>query len=125
MQRREFLSAAAVAAVGGAMSNASDGGSAAPINPGVEAWRREFPALTQRVNGHPLAYLDSAATTLRPNAVIDAMSRFYRAENANPGGALHTLARRASQTYEGARRTVAEFITAADPNEVVFTRGTT
>ena len=88
-------------------------------------WRADFPALGQRVDGHPLVYLDSAATTLRPNSVIDAITRFYRTDNANPGAALHTLARRASERYEGARRTIAGFIGAADPMELVFTRGTT
>jgi cysteine desulfurase/selenocysteine lyase len=92
---------------------------------GVEEWRRHFPTLAQEVNGHPLAYLDSAATTLRPSSVIDAVADFYRRDNANPGATLHTLARRANEVYAGARRTVAEFINAADPGEVVFTRGTT
>jgi cysteine desulfurase / selenocysteine lyase len=125
MQRREFLGAAAAAAVGGTRS-ASNTVSVEPFaGAGVAEWRRHFPALTQEVNGLPLAYLDSAATTLRPNGVIDAIATFYRGENANPGAALHTLARRASATYEGARATVARFINAADPAEVVFTRGTT
>src|SRR5688500_14853768 len=118
MQRREFvgvLGAAAMVRVGGLEKGRS----------GVEEWRSHFPALKQDVNGQPLAYLDSAATTLRPNAVIDAIANFYRNENANPGAALHALARRASESYEGARRTIAEFIGANDPMEVVFTRGTT
>ena len=91
----------------------------------VEEWRNHFPALFQEVNGHPLAYLDSAATTLRPNQVIDALVYYYRTENANPGAALHTLARRSAAIHDGARRIVADFIGAADPGEVVFTRGTT
>jgi cysteine desulfurase/selenocysteine lyase len=81
--------------------------------------------LSQSVEGRPLAYLDSAATAQRPDAVIEAIAAFYRQDNANPGRALHALARRASDVYEGARRTVAEFIGAADPMEVIFTRGTT
>jgi SufS family cysteine desulfurase len=88
-------------------------------------WRDHFPALAQEVNGHPLVYLDSAATTQRPNAVIDAIAEFYRRDNANPSGMLHTLARRSNDRYEGARRVVAEFINARDPDEVIFTRGTT
>ncbi len=92
---------------------------------GVEAWRREFPAVHQQVNGHPLAYLDSAATTLRPTEVITAVSRFYEADNANPGAALHTLARRAAQRFGDARARVARFLNASDPAEVVFTKGTT
>ena len=91
----------------------------------VNEWRLQFPALGQEINGQPLAYLDSAATTLRANPVIGAVMRYERMDNANPGAALHTLARRAAAAYEGARRTVAEFINAADPGEIVFTRGTT
>ncbi|HUF35014.1 MAG TPA: aminotransferase class V-fold PLP-dependent enzyme [Gemmatimonadales bacterium] len=88
-------------------------------------WRDRFPALDQRINGHPLVYLDSAATTQRPVDVIDAVADFSRRDNANPSGTLHTLARRAHEHLEGARRTVAEFIGAKDPGEVIFTRGTT
>jgi len=90
-----------------------------------DTWRAAFPALQQEINGKPLAYLDTAATALRPQPVIDAISNFYARDNANPGGALHTLARRANAAMEGARSTVASFIGAADPLEVVFTRGTT
>lgn len=121
MQRREFVGTLGAAAMGTGRGTGWTG-----VQPaGSAEWRDHFPALKQEVNGHPLAYLDSAATTLRPNAVVDAIASFYRTENANPGAALHTLARRASQSYEGARRTVAEFIGAPDPGEVVFTRGTT
>ena len=94
-------------------------------DPSVEEWRAEFPALAQQINGQPLVYLDTAATSLRPRAVIDAIARFYETENANPSGTLHTLARRANDRYEGARATVARFIGAGDPLEIVFTRGTT
>jgi cysteine desulfurase/selenocysteine lyase len=122
MQRREFVGTLGAAA----MASGRVGGWAGEPSTGPNSdWRSHFPALTQEVNGQPLAYMDSAATTLRPNAVIDAIANFYRTENANPGAALHTLARRASASYEGARRTVAEFIGASDPGEVVFTRGTT
>ncbi len=122
--RREFLAAAGVTALAGARSatrqdrfpEASTGGS---------AWRAEFPALSQQVNGRPLAYLDSAATTLRPRGVIDAVSRFYETDNANPAAALHTLARRSAALYGAARARVAAFLNAADPTEVVFTKGTT
>ena len=89
------------------------------------SWRAAFPALAQEINGRPLVYLDSAATTLRPTPVIDALVRFYRTDNANPGATLHTLARRANATLEGARATVASFIGASDPLEICFTRGTT
>jgi cysteine desulfurase/selenocysteine lyase len=91
----------------------------------VERWRADFPALEQTVNGHPLAYLDSAATTQRPAAVLAALMDYYRHDNANPGATLHTLARRAYEQYEGARRTLAAFINASEPDEVVWVRGTT
>jgi cysteine desulfurase / selenocysteine lyase len=91
----------------------------------VKRWRADFPALNQQIDGHPLTYLDSAATTQRPTAVLDAVIDFYRHDNANPGSALHALARRACEQYEGARRTLAGFLNAADPAEVVWTRGTT
>ena len=88
-------------------------------------WRNDFPALNQVVNGKPLIYLDSAATTQRPTAVIDAIQEFYRHDNANPGATLHSLARRAFERYEGARQTVAGFVNAAQPDEIVWTRGST
>ncbi|HVD60467.1 MAG TPA: SufS family cysteine desulfurase [Gemmatimonadaceae bacterium] len=88
-------------------------------------WRSHFPVLNQSVNGVPLAYLDTAATSQRPTAVVDAIVDFYRRDNANPGRTLHSLARRADQDYEGARAIVAKFINATDPLEIVFTRGTT
>src|SRR5688572_4220000 len=83
-----------------------------------------FPALRQQIGGRPLAYLDSAATTLRPQAVIDALADFYATDNANPAP-MHTLARRAASRLTAARQTVARFINAPGPNEVIFTRGTT
>ena len=88
-------------------------------------WRAMFPALDQRVGGKQLVYLDSAATTQRALPVLDEIMDFYRRDNANPGGALHELARRANERYERARRTLATFINAATPAEVVWTRGTT
>lgn len=90
-----------------------------------ENWRVHFPALAQTIAGRPLVYLDTAATSLRPRQVIDAIAEFYRSNNANPGATLHTLARRANADFETARQTVADFIKAGDPLEVVFTRGTT
>jgi cysteine desulfurase/selenocysteine lyase len=87
--------------------------------------RPSFPALDQAVNGRPLAYLDSAATTQRPEPVIEAVAGFYRRDNANPGANLHALARRADACLEQARREVAAFLGAEDPLEVVWTRGTT
>lgn len=88
-------------------------------------WRSHFPALQSRVNGHPLIYFDTAATAQRPRAVIETMSRFYEVTNANPGSTLHTRAREADGVFQAARARVARFINAADPLEVVWTRGTT
>jgi cysteine desulfurase/selenocysteine lyase len=104
---------------------ACSGSRPTPVVQPSPPWRERFPALDQRVEGHPLVYLDSAATTQRPVEVIDAIAEFYRRDNANPSAALHALARRAHDRYEGARQTVAQFIQAEDPGEVVFTRGTT
>jgi cysteine desulfurase / selenocysteine lyase len=87
-------------------------------------WPSVFPALRQSVHGHPLTYLDSAATTLRPQSVIDALVQYYSFDNANPSR-VHTLASRAADHLTAARQTVARFINAADPSEIVFVRGTT
>jgi cysteine desulfurase/selenocysteine lyase len=101
------------------------GGSASSSAREVVRWRADFPALDQTVNSHPLAYLDSAATTQRPAAVLAALLDYYRHDNANPGATLHALARRAYERYEAARRTLAAFINATEPDEVVWVRGTT
>jgi len=92
---------------------------------GVERWRSAFPALDQPIDGRPLIYLDSAATTQRPAAVLDAIIDFYRRDNANPGAALHALARRAHERYEAARATLATFLNAQSADEVIWVRGTT
>ena len=92
---------------------------------GVDVWRSHFPALSQTIEGHPLVYLDTAATSQRPRPVIDAITAFYERDNANPSATLHALARRASRQYDAARETIARFIAATDPLEVAFTRGTT
>ena len=89
------------------------------------ALRRDFPALDQTVNGKPLVYLDNAATSQKPEQVIDALLRYYREDNANVHRGIHELSRRATVAYEEARAKVARFINAADPSEIVFTRGTT
>ena len=86
--------------------------------------RADFASLGQPINGRPLVYLDSAATTLRPAAVIDAIGDFDRYDNANPSPTMHALARRAAERYRDARSTVARFIKAA-PEEIIWTRGTT
>lgn len=91
----------------------------------IEAVRADFPALAQSVHGHPLVYLDSAASAQRPQAVLDAVTAFYREDNANVHRGIHELSRRATERYEGARARVAKFLGAADPAEVIWTRGTT
>jgi len=87
--------------------------------------RADFPTLHQQVHGKPLVYLDNAATAQKPQVVIDTLSRFYERDNANVHRGLHALSMRATDAYEGARARVAKFINAADPAEIVFTRGTT
>lgn len=91
----------------------------------VAAVRRDFPALHQEVNGKPLVYLDNAATSQKPQAVLDALADYYREDNANVHRGIHELSRRATEAYEDARDKVARFIGAADPSEVIWTRGTT
>ena len=88
-------------------------------------WRRFFPALSNSPAGPSFVYLDSAATTQRPVAVLDALTDFYARGNANPGKTQHALARRAHEQYESARQTVATWINAANAEEVVWVRGTT
>ena len=88
-------------------------------------WRRFFPALSNSPAGPSFVYLDSAATTQRPVAVLDALTDFYARGNANPGKSQHALARRAYEQYESARQTVATWINAANAEEVVWVRGTT
>lgn len=89
------------------------------------AVRAQFPALAQEVGGHPLVYLDSAATSQKPQCVIDALSEYYEHDNANVHRGIHELSRRATVAYEGARVKLAKFIGAQDASELVWTRGTT
>lgn len=91
----------------------------------VRGLRRDFPILQERVNGKPLIWFDNAATTQKPQVVIDRLAHFYAHENSNIHRAAHTLAARATDAYENARETVQRFIGAADPSEIVFVRGTT
>jgi cysteine desulfurase/selenocysteine lyase len=93
--------------------------------PAWDSIRDDFPALHQDVNGKPLVYLDNAATTQKPKAVIDALSRFYENDNANVHRGLHVLSMRATEAYEGARSRIGQFIHAAAPEEIILTRGTT
>lgn len=114
--------------------------SAAPLAPGVrapaaaadphpafdvEAVRRDFPILQEKVNGKPLIWLDNAATTQKPKAVIDRLSYFYEHENSNIHRAAHELAARATDAYEDARDTVRRFLNAGSSEEIVYVRGTT
>jgi cysteine desulfurase/selenocysteine lyase len=87
--------------------------------------REEFPALHQTVNGHPLVYLDNAATSQKPRAVIDALVHYYECDNANVHRGIHELSNRATAAFEAARTRVARFINARSADEIVFTRGTT
>ncbi len=87
--------------------------------------RQDFPALHQQVHGKPLVYLDNAATTHKPRAVIEAIARYYERDNSNVHRGLHALSMRSTDAYETARARVARFLNTADPAEVVFTRGTT
>ena len=103
--------------------NSNPGGN--PALGKLQSLRTEFPAFRGRVNGHSLVYLDSAATTQRPRAVIDALTQYYLQKNANPSKSLHTLARQSATLYEKARGTVANFLNARGPDEIVWTRGTT
>ena len=91
----------------------------------VEKVRADFPILHQEVNGQPLVYLDNAATTQKPNAVIDAISDYYRTDNSNVHRGAHALADRATVKFEAARTKVAEFINASDAKQIIWTRGTT
>jgi len=91
----------------------------------VEKVRADFPILHQEVNGQPLVYLDNAATTQKPNAVIDAISDYYRTDNSNVHRGAHALADRATVKFEAARTKVAEFINAPSATQVIWTRGTT
>src|SRR5688572_4943234 len=91
----------------------------------VRRVRAEFPILSTTVYGKPLVYLDNGATTQKPLAVIERISRYYREENANIHRGVYHLSQVATEAYEAARRKVQNFINAADEREVIFTRGTT
>lgn len=91
----------------------------------VPAIRRDFPALQQQVHGKPLAWLDNAATTQKPQSVIDALSHFYQHDNSNIHRGAHTVAARATDAFEQARQKVQAFLGAASAREIVFVRGST
>ncbi|HSC66980.1 MAG TPA: aminotransferase class V-fold PLP-dependent enzyme, partial [Cellvibrio sp.] len=91
----------------------------------IQAIRRDFPILAERVNGKPLVWFDNAATTQKPKSVIERVSYFYEHENSNIHRAAHELAARATDAYEGARNKVARFIGARSPDDIIFVRGAT
>src|SRR5882724_3094468 len=91
----------------------------------VQRVRLDFPILSQQIHGKPLVYLDNAATAQKPRVVLDALRRFYMADNANVHRAVHLLGERATAGYEGAREKIRQFLGAADEREIVFVRGTT
>jgi cysteine desulfurase/selenocysteine lyase len=91
----------------------------------VNSVRRDFPILNERVNGRQLIWLDNAATTQKPQSVIDRLTHFYEHENSNIHRAAHELAARATDAYEGARERVARFLGASSTDEIVFVRGAT
>ncbi len=91
----------------------------------VRRVRADFPILDRQVHGHPLVYLDNAATTQKPQVVLDAMSRYYTRSNANVHRGVHLLSESATEAYEGSRNTVQGFLNAADSSEIIFVRGTT
>ena len=91
----------------------------------VDKIRADFPILHQQVNGQPLVYFDNAATTQKPNAVIDALTNYYRQDNSNVHRGAHTLADRATVKFEAAREKVASFLNSASSKQIIWTRGTT
>ncbi|HSX86348.1 MAG TPA: family 2A encapsulin nanocompartment cargo protein cysteine desulfurase [Cellvibrio sp.] len=91
----------------------------------VHAIRRDFPILSERINGKPLVWFDNAATTQKPKSVIDRINYFYEHENSNIHRAAHELAARATDAYEGARNKIAKFLGAKSPDEIIFVRGAT
>ena len=91
----------------------------------IQAIREQFPVLDQEVNGHPLVYLDSSATSQKPRSVIEAVNNYYRETNSNVHRGVHTLGSRATDLYEGAREKVRQFIGAENTAEIIFNRGTT
>jgi cysteine desulfurase/selenocysteine lyase len=93
--------------------------------PDMESLRQDFPILNQKVHGHPLVYLDNAATSQKPRTVIEALNHFYEHDNANVHRGIHELSRRSTEAYEGARAAAAKFINARSTEEIIFTRGTT
>ena len=99
--------------------------SASSVRLDVASIREDFPILKQRINDKPLVYLDNAATSQKPQAVIDALVNYYTCINSNVHRGVHTLSQRATDAYEESRSKVRQFINAADDKEIIFVRGTT
>ncbi|SMD36521.1 cysteine desulfurase / selenocysteine lyase [Reichenbachiella faecimaris] len=91
----------------------------------IKEIRKQFPILHQQVNGKPLVYFDNAATSQKPQCVIDALTHYYNTDNANIHRGIHTLAERATSAFEDTRKTVAKFLNANETEEIIFTKGTT
>lgn len=91
----------------------------------MNQWKKDFPILFQQVNDHPLIYLDSAATSQKPNSVVEQLAAYYQGYNSNVHRGVHTLGTKATDAYEGARDKVQHFIHAKKREEIIFTRGTT
>jgi len=97
----------------------------AQLGASAEDWRKDFPILDQSVSGHPLVYLDSAASAQQPQSVIDTVARYHQEDHANVHRGVHTLSHRATDAYEGARDKIRDFINASSRTEIVLTSGTT
>ena len=110
---------------GAGLLEGGPGRSSAPADFPVQQIRRDFPILETLVRGRPLVYLDNAATSQKPQSVIDAISRFYGTANANIHRGVYALSEQATVAYDEARARVARFLGASSPSEIVFTRGTT
>jgi cysteine desulfurase / selenocysteine lyase len=91
----------------------------------IAAIRRDFPILNQQINGHPLVYLDNAASSQKPVQVIEAVDQYYRLDNANVHRGVHRLSQRATDAYEGARSKIRGFLNATSDKEIIFVRGAT
>ncbi len=101
------------------------GETASEVDLDVQAIRAQFPILKRQVHGKPLVYFDNAATTQKPQVVIDALDRYYSQENANIHRGVHSLSQAATSAYEQVREKIAKFINAGESREIIFTRGAT
>jgi cysteine desulfurase/selenocysteine lyase len=106
-------------------ATALDSPQPSPVSFDVERIREDFPILKERVHGKPLVYLDNAATSQKPRAVIERINRYYEGENSNIHRGVHFLSERATHEYEDARRRVKDFLHATDTREIIFVRGAT